>query len=240
MATEPKGMDVSSTPDLPPACTNDRFVPMADRLDEGEMPYPYEQSTVPPCAFMKAPMAVLTGYLVSTLPTSEANMFVNPGVPHSGPSKKPPVTGMPACWGYLSARKNKGLVDTMPAGFLESASWTAVAISVGLVWSSRTTPVDFVAVDAAFGVLQGDAGVEPAGALLNSDDPSPVSDVIITMVMGEPDAAAPAVPPARLVTPTPAVKASAASPNLPLMLPDALPMVRFPSPEQCHPTPSGP
>jgi hypothetical protein len=43
-----------------------------------------------------------------------------------------------------------------------------------------------------------------------------VSEVIITIVMGEPDAAAPAVPPARLVTPTPAAKASAASPNLPL------------------------
>ena len=32
---------------------------------------------MPPCAFMKAPMAVFTGYLVSRLPTSEANMFVN-------------------------------------------------------------------------------------------------------------------------------------------------------------------
>ena len=49
---------------------------MADRLDEGEIPYPYEQMTVPPWAFMKAPMEVLTGYLGSTLPTSEANMFV--------------------------------------------------------------------------------------------------------------------------------------------------------------------
>ena len=67
--------------------------------------------------------------------------------------------------------------------------------------------------------------LKPAGALLNSDDPSPVSEVIMTMVMGEPDAAAPAVPPARLVTPTPAVNASAASPNLPLCLPDAFPMV---------------
>ena len=63
-------------------------------------------------------MEVLTGYLGSTLPTSEANMFVKGCVPHSGPSKKPPVTGMPACCGYLSARKNSGLVDTMPDGAL--------------------------------------------------------------------------------------------------------------------------
>src|SRR5277367_4468999 len=136
---------------------------------------------------MKAPMAVFTGYLVSTLPTSEANMFVNPGVPHSGPSKYPPVTGRPACWGYLSARKNRGLTDTMPAGFFDTASWTAVATSVGLVWSSRS---------------------KPAGALLNSDEPSPVNEVIITSVIGEPEAAAPAVPLTRLVTPAPAVNAS--------------------------------
>ena len=165
MATEPNGMDVSSTPDLPPACTNERFVPTADRLDDGEMPYPYEQTTVPPCAFMKAPMAVLTGYLVSTLPTSEANMFVNPGVPHSGPSKNPPVTGMPACWGYLSARKNRGLVDTMPTGFLESASWTAVTISVGLVWSSRTTPLILWPSIPPSAFCMAMRALKPAGAL---------------------------------------------------------------------------
>ena len=85
-------------------------------------------------------MAVFTGYLSLTLPTSEANMFVKGCSPHSGPSKKPPVTGRPACCGYLSARKNSGLIDTMPAGFFDTASWTAVAICVGLVWSSRTTP----------------------------------------------------------------------------------------------------
>ena len=33
----------------------------ADRLEEGEMPYPYEQTTVPPWAFMNAPIPVLTG-----------------------------------------------------------------------------------------------------------------------------------------------------------------------------------
>ena len=192
---------------------------------------------MPPCAFMKAPMAVLTGYLVSTLPTSEANMFVNPGVPHSGPSKNPPVTGMPACWGYLSARKNRGLVDTMPTGFLESASWTAVAISVGLVWSSRTTPVILWPSMPPSAFCMAMRALKPAGALLNSDEPSPVSEVIITMVMGAPDAAAPAVPPARLVTPMPAVKASAASPNLPRMLPDALPMVRSFPPQTEPPDP---
>jgi hypothetical protein len=55
-----------------------------------------------------------------------------------------------------------------------------------------------------------------------------VSEVIITMVTGEPEAAAPADPAAKLVTPTPAVKASAASPNLPLCLPYAIPMVQIP------------
>ena len=49
---------------------------MADRLEEGEMPYPYEQITVPPWAFMNPPIPVLTGYVGSTLPASAANMFV--------------------------------------------------------------------------------------------------------------------------------------------------------------------
>ena len=90
---------------------------------------------------MNAPMFVLTGYLGSTLPTSAANMFVKGCVPHSGPSKNPPVTGTP-CWlGTLSARKNRGLVDTMPSAPLERASWTAVDTPDGLVWSSMTMPV---------------------------------------------------------------------------------------------------
>ena len=92
-------------------------------------------------------------------------MFVKGCVPHSGPSKNPPVTGMPCWFGYLAARKNSGLVETMPTAPLDRASCTAVAISVGLVWSSRTIPVDLVAVDPALGVLQGDAGIEAGRGL---------------------------------------------------------------------------
>ena len=75
-STLPKGTVVSMTPTLPPACWNESPVEMAARLDDGEMPYPYEPSTVPPCALRKLPISVLTGYLGSTLPSSEANMFV--------------------------------------------------------------------------------------------------------------------------------------------------------------------
>ena len=67
---------------------------------------------------------------------------------------------------------------------------------------------------------------KPAGAWLNSDAPSPVSEVIMTMVTGEPDAAAPAVPAATVARPAPALSASPANPNLPRYLPEPLPMVR--------------
>src|ERR1700722_20499653 len=89
-------------------------------------------------------MAVLTGYFGSRLPTSDANMLVLKGfVPHSGPSKNPPVTGTPCSFGYLSPRKNSGLVETMPKAPLDNADWIAVTISVGLVWSLRTMTPSF-------------------------------------------------------------------------------------------------
>ncbi len=119
----------------------------------------------------------------------------------------------------------------MPAGFFEMASWTAVAICVGLVWSSRTTPLILWPSIPPCAFCSAIRALKPDGALLNSDDPSPVSEVIMTRVMGEPDAAAPATaPPARVVMPTPAVNARAASPNLPLCLPDAFLML-FPPQE---------
>ncbi len=37
-STLPKGTVVSRTPTLPPACWNDCAVPMAARLEDGEMP----------------------------------------------------------------------------------------------------------------------------------------------------------------------------------------------------------
>ena len=131
-------------------------MPTADRLDEGEMQYPYEQTTVPPWAFMNAPMDVLTGYLGSRLPTSEANMLVKGCVPHSGPSKNPPVTGMPACCGSLSARKKRGLIDTMPDGALgEGVLHRRRDLRrTGLV--VEDDPRDLVAVDPALGVLHRD------------------------------------------------------------------------------------
>jgi hypothetical protein len=61
-----------------------------------------------------------------------------------------------------------------------------------------------------------------------------VSELIMTMVSGAFDAAAPAVPPARLTMPTPAVSASAANPNPPRCRTDAIPMVQF-LPKTTHP-----
>ena len=60
---------------------------------------------------------------------------------------------------------------------------------------------------------------KPAGDVLNSEAPSPVNEVIITMVSGEPDGVvAPAVPPTMPVTAAGA-RTSAATPNLPRCLP---------------------
>ena len=59
---------------------------------------------------------------------------------------------------------------------------------------------------------------KPAGDVLNSDAPSPVNEVIMTMVSGEPDAAAApaAVAPSVPATPTiPASSSSVARVNLP-------------------------
>src|SRR6202044_3396714 len=137
-----------------------------------------------PCAFMKPPMAVLTGYFGFRLPTSEANMLVKGWVPHSGPSKNPPVTGTPCWFGVLSARKNKGLSETIPSAPLDRADWTAVATSVGLVWSSRTTPTILWPFTPPSAFCMAIRALNPTGALLNSDEPSPVSDVIKAMVMG--------------------------------------------------------
>ncbi len=150
---------------------------------------------------MKLPIAVLTGYFGSTLPTSAANMLVlYGGVPHSGPSKNPPVTGTP-CWlGYLAARKNSGLVETMPKAPLEMASCTAVAISVGLVWSSRTMPESLWPLTPPSAFCRAMRALNPAGAEVNSDDPGPVSEVIMARVIGAPDVAAPAVAPSAPTT----------------------------------------
>ena len=126
----------------------------------------------------------------------------------------------------------------MPAGFFETASWTAVAISVGLVWSSRTTPLILWPSMPPSAFCSAIRALKPAGALLNSDEPSPVSEVIMTRVMGEPDAAAPATPPpARLVMPTPAVKRERRQPQ-----PAPVPAGRYSPccflPKKCHPMPN--
>ena len=53
-STPPNGTEVSRIPALPPAWTKESTVPTADRVEDGEMLYPYEQTTVPPWAFMNA------------------------------------------------------------------------------------------------------------------------------------------------------------------------------------------
>ena len=85
--------------------------------------------------------------------------------------------------GYLAARKNSGLVETMPKAPLERASCTAVAISVGLVWSSRTMPEILCPFTPPSAFCSAMRALNPAGAWLNSDAPSPVSEVIMAMVM---------------------------------------------------------
>ena len=63
--------------------------------------------------------------------------------------------------------------------------------------------------------------LKPAGAWLNSEEPSPVSDVIMTIVSGEPDAPAVAVPASKPATVVVPANASDASPNLPSCFPTA-------------------
>ena len=99
-------------------------------------------------------------------------MFVKGCVPHSGPSKNPPVTGTPCWFGYLSARKNSGLVDTMPIAPLERASWTAVATPDGLVWSSRTIPVSLCPLTPPSAFCSATRALNPAAAWLNSEAPA--------------------------------------------------------------------
>src|ERR1700693_1376053 len=143
---------------------------------------------------MKAPIALWTGYFGSPLPTSEANMLLlKGGVPHSGPSKNPPVTGTPCWFGYLSARKNSGLVETRPKAPLDRASWTAEEIAVGLVWSSRTMPESLWPLTPPSAFCRAMRALNPAGAVLNWEDPGPVNEEIMARVIGVPDVAAPAV-----------------------------------------------
>ena len=73
-----------------------------------------------------------------------------------------PVTGTPACWGYLAIWSVKTDWDTTPITPLEMASCTPVAAEAGLVWSSMTSgtslwpftpPLAFCAESAASNTL---------------------------------------------------------------------------------------
>ena len=79
--------------------------------------------------------------------------------------------------------------------------------------------------------------LKPAGALLNSDDPSPVSEVIMTMVMGEPDAAAPATPTGQARDADARGAGERRQPQPALCLLDTFPMVLTFPPQKCHPIP---
>ena len=83
---------------------------------------------------------------------------------------------MPSCWGYLAARKNSGLCDTMPKAF-ESASCTAVAISVGLVWSSRTRGTSLCPFTPPSAFCRSILALKAPGDVASSDAPGPVIDV---------------------------------------------------------------
>ena len=119
-------------------------------------------TTVPPCCLKNLPVAVDHGADGLVLSVSEGNMLVFGCVPHSEPSKAPPVTGIPACWAYFAPRKKSGEFDTIPTAPSEIACWTAVVvITVGLVWSSITIPTSLCPFTppAAFwaAILRGEA-----------------------------------------------------------------------------------
>ena len=75
----------------------------------------------------------------------------------------------------------------MPKAPLEMASCTAVAISVGLVWSSRTMPESLWPLTPPSAFCRAMRALNPAGAGLNSEDPGPVSEVIMARVIGGPE-----------------------------------------------------
>ena len=84
---------------------------------------------------------------------------------------------MPCCWGYLAARKNSGLCETMPKAF-ESASWTAVAISDGLVWSSMTSGTSLCPSTPPSAFWRSIRASNAEGDEESSDAPGPVMEVM--------------------------------------------------------------
>ena len=71
------------------------------------------------------------------------------------------------------------------APLLDKAAWIAVGANPdGLVWSSSTMPTILCPLTPPSAFCRAMRALKPAGALLNSDEPSPVSEVIITRVIG--------------------------------------------------------
>ena len=83
--------------------------------------------------------------------------------PHSGPSKLPPVTGMPACCAYLYAAKKNGVSFTMPIAPSEMACWTAVTTVGRAALVVEHDGVDLASVDATLGVLEVHTGEKALG-----------------------------------------------------------------------------
>ena len=84
---------------------------------------------------------------------------------------------MPACWGYLAARKNNGLCDTTANAF-ESASWTAVAMADGLVWSSMINGTSLCPFTPPSAFCRASRALNAPGDVESSDAPGPVIDVM--------------------------------------------------------------
>ena len=129
------------------------------------MLYPYEQTTVPPWAFMNDPMFVLTGYLGSTLPTSAANMFVIGLRPPFGPVEEPARDGHALLVRDLVRQEEQrarrhDAERSLGEGVLDRGGHARRA---GLVVDDD--PRELVAVDASLRVLQRDAGIEPGRGL---------------------------------------------------------------------------
>ena len=85
---------------------------------------------------------------------------------------------MPACCGYLAARNISGLCETMPKAPLEMALCTAVAISLGLVWSSMTSGTSLCPLTPPCAFCRAVRAWKPAGDVEFWEPPSPVMSVM--------------------------------------------------------------
>ena len=107
-------------------------------VEEGEIPYARPPMFVAPTILKKFASNRLFEVRPFVPPTVE-NMFVFGCIPHSGPSKPPPVTGTPACWVILVLAKVNALKFSIRKTPLLRRSWVAAAFPAGDDWSSAGT-----------------------------------------------------------------------------------------------------